>query len=82
MEEKEIMSFKDVDGNKVDFEVVAEIEVDDKDYLILSPVDGDEDDAFAFRVDNEDGKTVYNFVEDDEEFQKVQEEYKSLLDEE
>lgn len=81
MEEKEIMSFKDEEGNKVDCEVVADIEVDGKEYLILSPLDGNEDDAFAFRVDVEDGNTVYNFVEDDEEFQKVQEEYKNILNE-
>ncbi len=81
LEEKEIMSFKDEDGNKVDCEVIAKLEVDEKQYMILSPIDAGEEDAFAFRVDIENGNTVYNFVEDEDEFQKVQEEYKNALDE-
>ena len=38
MEEKEIMSFRDEDGNKVDFEAVARIFVEEQEYLLLSPV--------------------------------------------
>jgi uncharacterized protein YrzB (UPF0473 family) len=79
MEEKEIMSFKDEEGNKVDFEVIAKIYLEEVEYLILSPVDGSEDDAFAFRVDYENDSPVYNIVEDDEEFEKIKKEYKTLL---
>lgn len=74
-----IMSFLNEDGKKVDFEAIAEIYLEDKKYLILAPVDGSEEDAFVFRVDEEDGKEVYNIVEDDEEFLKVNKEYKKLL---
>ena len=35
MEERQIMSFKDEDGNKVDFEAVARIYLEDKEYLLL-----------------------------------------------
>lgn len=79
MEEKIIMSFKDEEGNKVDFEAVAEIYLDENKYLILAPVEGDEEDAYVFRVDEEDGKEVYNLVENDEEFLRVNKEYKKLL---
>lgn len=74
-----IMSFKDEEGNKVDFEAVAEIYLDENKYLILAPVEGNEDDAYVFRVDEEDEKEVYNLVEDDEEFIRVNKEYKKLL---
>lgn len=74
-----IMSFRNEEGNKVDFEAIAEIYLEDKKYLILAPVDGSEEDAYVFRVDKEEGKEVYNIVEDDEEFLKVNKEYKKLL---
>jgi hypothetical protein len=74
-----IMSFRNEEGNKVDFEAIAEIYLEDKKYLILAPVDGSEEDAYVFRVDEEEGKEVYNIVEDDEEFLKVNKEYKKLL---
>lgn len=73
------MSFKDENGEKVDFEAVAEIYLEEQKYLILAPVDGDEEDAYVFRVDVENEKEVYNLVEDDEEFLEVNKEYKKLL---
>lgn len=80
MEEKEIMSFKDEDGNKVDFEAIAKIYLEEQGYLLLSPVDDDSDDMFAFRIDiNEDGNEELNFVEDDKEFEEIKKEYKKLL---
>lgn len=82
MDDKEIMSFLDEEGNKVDFEVIAEVFLGEQKYLILAPLEGNEEDAFAFRVDIEDGKEVLNLVEDDEEFQEVKKEYKTALYEE
>ncbi len=80
MEEKEIMSFKDEDGNKVDFEAVAKIYLDKQGYLLLSPLDENNDDMFAFRIDkNEEGKEELNLVEDDKEFEEIKKEYKKLL---
>lgn len=81
MEERELMAFKDESGNKVEFEVVARLEVDNKQYMILSPTEGNDEDAFAFRVDEENGSPVYNFVENEEEFEKVQNHYKEYLEE-
>ncbi len=81
MEDKEIMSFRDEDGNKVDFEAIARIYLEEKEYLILSPLEGDGnvEDAFIFRVDEVEGKEEYNFVEDQKEFEAVKKEYKKLL---
>jgi uncharacterized protein YrzB (UPF0473 family) len=79
MEDKEIMTFLDEDGNKMEFEPVARIYVEEQEYLLLSPIDGSEEDAYVFRVDLEDEKEVLNLVEDDEEFNNVKKEYKNLL---
>ncbi|MGG7076824.1 DUF1292 domain-containing protein [Clostridium sardiniense] len=79
MEEKEIMSFRDEDGNKVDFEAVARIFLDEKEYLLLTPVEEEAEDMFIFRVDKVDDKEELNLVEDDKEFLEVKKEYKKLL---
>lgn len=80
MEEKEVMSFKDEDGNKVDFEAIAKIYLGEQGYLLLSPVEDDNDDMFAFRIDvDEEGNEELNLVEDDKEFEEIKKEYKKLL---
>ncbi|MCE5222287.1 MAG: DUF1292 domain-containing protein [Clostridium sp.] len=80
MEEKEIMSFKDEDGNKVDFEAIAKIYLEEQGYLLLSPVDEESEDMFAFRVDiDENGNEELNLVEDNQEFEEIKKEYKKLL---
>ena len=79
MEDKEIMSFRDEDGNKVDFEAVARIFLDKQEYLLLSPLDENSEDMFAFRIDVVNGKEELNLVEDDKEFIAVHKEYKKLI---
>lgn len=79
MEEKEIMSFRDEDGNKVDFEAVARIFVEEKEYLLLTPVEEEAEDMFIFRIDKVDDREELNLVEDDKEFLAVKKEYKKLL---
>lgn len=79
MEDREIMSFRDEDGNKVDFEAVARIYLKENEYLLLAPLNEESEDVFIFRVDNVDGREELNLVEDDEEFLAVKKEYKKLL---
>lgn len=79
MEERQIMSFKDEDGNKVDFEAVARIYLEDKEYLLLSQLNDESGDIHIFRVDNIEGKEELNLVEDDKEFLAVKKEYKKLI---
>lgn len=82
-----IMAFRDEDGNKVEFEVVAEIYLDEdteneKKYILLSPLEAEEKeevDMFIFRVDNNENGEEYNLVENDEEFNKVKKKYKELV---
>lgn len=85
-QDKDIRYFKDEDGNKVGFEAVAEIYLDEDTpketkYLILSPLNADDtqDDAYIFRVDEVNGQEELNFVEDDDVFARVSKAYKELL---
>ena len=80
MEEKEVMSFRDEDGNKVDFEAIAKIYLEEQGYLLLAPIDEENEDMFAFSVDtDENGNEELNMVEDDKVFEEIKKEYKKLL---
>ncbi|WP_304681549.1 DUF1292 domain-containing protein [uncultured Clostridium sp.] len=79
-EEVQIMTFLDEEGNKVQFEAIARIYLEDKEYLLLAPVDEkDSEDIYVFRIDEVDGKQELNLVEDDKEFIDVKKEYNKLL---
>lgn len=82
MEVKDIMAFKNEDGEKVELEVVAKIYLGKTEYVLVSPVGSegqDEVDTFPYRVDVENGAEVLNVVEDEEEFKQIKKEYKNLL---
>ena len=79
-EEKQIMTFLDEEGNKVEFEAIARIFLEAQEYLLLAPADDEEsEDVYVFRIDDVDGKEELNLVEDDKEFLAVKKEYKKLL---
>ncbi|MPM50211.1 hypothetical protein SDC9_96947 [bioreactor metagenome] len=78
-DERKIMSFLDEKGNKIDFEAVARVYLEETEYLLLAPIDEKSEDVYVFRVDEVDGKEELNLVEDDKEFLAVKKEYKKLL---
>ena len=80
MEENKIITMIDEDGEKVDFELVEIIELDGNKYALLAPI-GDDEDAYVYRIEEVDGKPQYMAVEDEEEFERVLEEYESTFDE-
>ncbi|MGV8981376.1 DUF1292 domain-containing protein [Clostridium sp.] len=80
MEENKIISMMDEDGEKVDFELVEIIELDENKYALLAPI-GEEEDAFVYKIETVEGKEQYIAVEDEEEFERVLEEYESTFDE-
>ncbi|MBK5241812.1 DUF1292 domain-containing protein [Clostridium sp.] len=80
MEENKIITMVDEDGEKVEFELVEIIDLNENKYALLAPV-GDEDDAYVYKIEEVDGKKEYIAVEDEEEFEKVLEEYESTFDE-
>lgn len=79
----------DEDGKEHTFEVVDVIEVESKEYAILAPAEGEEEEldpsgeAMIFRIDHDgEGEQVLVEIEDDEEWERVAAEYDRLVDEE
>ena len=79
----------DEDGKEHTFEVVDVIEVESKEYAILAPAEGEEEEidpsgeAMIFRIDHDDeGEQVLVEIEDDEEWERVAAEYDRLVEEE
>jgi uncharacterized protein YrzB (UPF0473 family) len=80
LEDKNILKFKDEDGNVVELEAVAEIYLEKQKYLILAPLDEEAGDEYVYRVDvDKEGNEELNAIENDEEFMRVKKEYKNLL---
>ena len=80
MEENKVITMLDEDGEKVDFEIIEIIELDENKYALLAPI-GEEEDAFVYKIELVDDKEQYIAVEDEEEFAKVLEEYESTFEE-
>ena len=86
-EEKQLIETVDEDGNVINFELYDIVEVDGQEYALLLPAEEDE-------ADDEDGEIVlmrltkdgedylFETIEDDEEFNKVEAYIQSLEDEE
>lgn len=80
---KEVVTFLTEDGEKVEFEIIEEIELEGNKYVLLAPLGEDTDDAFVYKViKNDEEKEELIAVEDDAEFQKVMEAYEDSFDEE
>lgn len=85
-EEPEIIYIPDEDGNEEEFEVVLKFEVDDSDkkYMMVVPVNSeteeeDTDEVYAFRYE-EDGDDLQLFtIDDEEEWEMVEETFNTLL---
>ena len=80
MEENKIITMLDEDGEKVDFELIEIIELNENRYALLAPI-GEKDDAFVYRIEIVDEKEQYISVEDEEEFEIVTEAYETLFSE-
>lgn len=73
-----ILSLTDEDGNEHEFEILDELDVDDKHYVALLPADeedfeDEEDDGqlIVLRSEEEDGEEFLAYIEDEEEFNKI-----------
>lgn len=70
---------RDEDNNEVEFELIMKFDIEDKEYVIVTPVENDEYEAIAFRIDkDENGEDAFVTIEDDEEFRMVTEAYETL----
>ncbi len=83
----DVVVLTDEDGAEHEFTVVDVIEVGDKEYAILLPMDQepdeeDEEEAVILRVEHEDGEDVLVEIDDDDEWERVAEAWEEIVDEE
>ncbi|MBQ3819089.1 DUF1292 domain-containing protein [bacterium] len=73
----------DEDGNLVKFELFDVVEVDDKEYALLLPVDDEDDEEVVLMRITKDGEEyLFETIDDDAEFEKVAAYVESMDDEE
>ncbi|OPJ63624.1 DUF1292 domain-containing protein [Clostridium oryzae] len=71
---------KDEDGEEREFDVVTKLDIEDKEYVIVVPSDGSEEEAIALRIENdENGGYSLITIEDEEEFQIVCDAYNTIF---
>ena len=84
--EPEIIYIPDEEGNEEEFEVVMKFEVDDSDqkYMMVVPVDSEEetDEVYAFRYEEDGDDLKLYTIEDEAEWNMVEETFNTLLDQE
>lgn len=83
IDEEEVITLTDEDGEDHDFVFLDVIQVDEKEYAVLMPADGDgdedEDDAVILRMEtDENGESALVAIEDDDEWQKVLDAWEQL----
>ncbi|MFF2887083.1 DUF1292 domain-containing protein [Paenibacillus sp. NPDC057967] len=85
-EEPEIIYIPDEEGNEEEFEVIMKFEVDDSDqkYMMVVPLigaDDEEDEVYAFRYEEDGDDLKLYTIEDEEEWNMVEETFNTLLGE-
>ncbi len=85
-EEKQIIETIDEEGNVINFELYDIVEVDNQEYALIFPADDDEDsedsEILLMRLVKEGENYLFETIEDEEEFNKVEEYIKTMDDEE
>ena len=72
MEQENIFTLTDEEGNEVEFEFYGELNLDDNTYLALIPLEGDEDEYVILKVEvDENGDELLVTIDDDDEFERV-----------
>jgi uncharacterized protein YrzB (UPF0473 family) len=79
-EEVQVIETVDEDGNVVKFELFDIVEVEEKEYALLLPVENSEEneEIVLMRLTKEGEEYLFEAIEDDEEFNKVSEYIESL----
>ena len=86
-EETQLIETVDEDGNVINFELYDIVEVDGQEYALLLPTEaeeGDEEDGeiVLMRLTKDGEDYLFETIEDDEEFNKVEAYIQSLEDDE
>lgn len=81
-DEDQIIETVDENGNIVKFELFDIVEVDEKEYALLLPVEEEESDEVVLMRLSKDGEEyLFETIDDDAEFEKVAEYVENMDDE-
>ncbi|MCY6484043.1 DUF1292 domain-containing protein [Clostridium aestuarii] len=70
---------RDEENNEVEFELIMKFDIEDSEYVIVAPTEGDEVEAVAFKIDKDDkGEDIFVTIDDEDEFEMVTEAYETL----
>ncbi|MBF7095771.1 DUF1292 domain-containing protein [Alkalibacter mobilis] len=72
----------DDNGEEIEFEIIVTLEYKGAEYALLKKPHDEEDDMFAFRIEEDEEGEILMPVEDDEEIAAIQEIYDQLSAEE
>lgn len=82
-DEEQIIETVDENGNVVKFELFDIVEVDEKEYALLLPVEEEEgDEVVLMRLTKDGEEYLFETIEDDDEFEKVAAYVENMDDEE
>ena len=86
-DEKQLIETVDEEGNVINFELFDIIEVDEQEYALLLPAEAEEEDSeegeiVLMRLTKDGEDYLFETIDDDEEFKKVEEYIKTMEDEE
>ena len=79
----DLIELLDEDGKQFQFRLIEALEIDEKKYAILLPLDQDDEEALVLRVETgEDGEELLLEIEDDEEWEMVAQVWNQMIEEE
>lgn len=79
----ETILLNDEEGNEIEFDVLTKLDIEDKEYLVVTRTGEDDVDAIALRIDKDaEGNEILVTIEDDEEFEMISEAYEAVFSEE
>lgn len=87
-EDLDIMVLVDEEGAEHEFELIAEMEIEDNEYRVLVPIDEKNEESEEVEVvilkvvNDEDGAEFLADIEDDEEWEMVADAWQELVDSE
>lgn len=81
-DEDQIIETVDENGNVVKFELFDIVEVDEKEYALLLPVEEEEgDEVVLMRLRKDGDEYLFETIDDDDEFEKVADYVENMDDE-
>lgn len=81
MDDEEIFTLTDEDGKESQFELIGTTEIDGVVYMAMTPADEEEADEYVIlkMIKDENGEEMLETIEDDDEFEKIEDIFNDML---